>query len=219
MQLASLAQDDLANLSIEELAQIQVRSASKRDEPLSAAAAALYVITGQEIESNVITSLPEALRLAPNLSVQQVDASQYSISARGFNGIQAGNKVLAMIDGRSIYTPLGSTVFWNQWWPLLEDIQQSLFSEAHERREANIVRGIDSIEALDAHFSADKRYPGWAEIQWSRPANEALDKVVEQLKARKLTFRNVPLDAAPADGACLFTGEPAVERIYVARAY
>ena len=102
---------------------------------------------------------------------------------------------------------------------LLEDIQQSLFSEAHERREANIVRGIDSIEALDAHFSADKRYPGWAEIQWSRPANEALDKVVEQLKARKLTFRNVALDAAPADGRCLFTGEPAVERIYVARAY
>ena len=102
---------------------------------------------------------------------------------------------------------------------VLQEIQQVLYDQAHERREANIVRGIDSIEALDAHFSADARYPGWAEIQWSRPANEALDKVVEQLKARKLTFRNVPLDAAPADGACLFTGEPAVERIYVARAY
>ena len=102
---------------------------------------------------------------------------------------------------------------------LLQSIQQALYAEARDRREANIVRGIDSIEALDAHFSAEARYPGWAEIQWSRPANEALDKVVEQLKARKLTFRNVPLDAAPADGACLFTGEPAVERIYVARAY
>ena len=102
---------------------------------------------------------------------------------------------------------------------ILQAIQQALFTEARERREANIVRGIDSIEALDAHFAADARYPGWAEIQWSRPADGALDKVVEQLKARKLTFRNVPLDAAPADGACLFTGEPAVERIYVARAY
>ncbi|MGV3555301.1 MAG: aminoacyl--tRNA ligase-related protein [Croceibacterium sp.] len=101
----------------------------------------------------------------------------------------------------------------------LEGIQRRLYDEARERREANIVRGIDSIEALDAHFSADARYPGWAEIQWSRPANEALDKVVEQLKARKLTLRNVPLDAAPADGACLFTREPAIERIYVARAY
>jgi prolyl-tRNA synthetase len=102
---------------------------------------------------------------------------------------------------------------------LLEQIQQALFDEAHERREANIVRGIDNIDALDAHFSAEARYPGWAEVQWARPEGEALDKVVEQLKARKLTFRNVPLHAAPADGDCLFTGAPAVERIYVARAY
>jgi prolyl-tRNA synthetase len=102
---------------------------------------------------------------------------------------------------------------------LLAEIQQGLFTEAEQRRDANIVRGIDSIEALDAFYAEDKRYPGWAEVQWSRPSGAALDKVVEQLKARKLTFRNVPLDAAPADGTCLFTGEPAVERIYVARAY
>ena len=56
-------------------------------------------------------------------------------------------------------------------------------------------------------------------MQWSRPDGAALDRIVEQLKALKLTFRNVPLDAAPADGRCVFTGEPAVERIYVARAY
>jgi prolyl-tRNA synthetase len=102
---------------------------------------------------------------------------------------------------------------------LLGEIQQTLFDHARDRREANIVRGIDSIEALDAHFSPDKRYPGWAEVQWARPEGEALDTVVEQLKARKLTFRNVALDAAPPDGKCMFTGEPAVERIYVARAY
>jgi prolyl-tRNA synthetase len=102
---------------------------------------------------------------------------------------------------------------------LLAEIQRNLFTEAAERRDVNIVRGIDSIEALDAFYAEDKRYPGWAEVQWSRPSGAALDKVVEQLKARKLTFRNVPLDAAPADGQCLFTGEPAVERIYVARAY
>jgi prolyl-tRNA synthetase len=102
---------------------------------------------------------------------------------------------------------------------LLAEIQQALYSEARERREANIVTGIDSLDALKAFFAEDKRYPGWAEVQWSRPEGEGLDKVVEQLKTLKLTFRNVPLDAAPADGTCLFTGEPAVERIYVARAY
>jgi len=102
---------------------------------------------------------------------------------------------------------------------LLEEIQRALFDQAAERREANIVRSIDSIEALKAFFGEDRKYPGWIEVQWSRPAGAALDKVVEQLKALKLTFRNVPVNAAPAEGVCLFTGEAAVERILVARAY
>ena len=102
---------------------------------------------------------------------------------------------------------------------LLAEIQQNLFAEARERRDANIVRDIASLDALDTFYAEDKRYPGWAEVQWSRPSGAALDQVVEQLKARKLTFRNVALDAEPAEGTCLFTGEPAVERIYVARAY
>ena len=102
---------------------------------------------------------------------------------------------------------------------LLQAIQQVLYDQAAERRAGNIVRDIDSLDALKAYFAEDQRYPGWAEVQWSRPEGAALDKVVEELKALKLTFRNVPLNAALADGPCLFTGEPAVERIYVARAY
>jgi prolyl-tRNA synthetase len=102
---------------------------------------------------------------------------------------------------------------------LLEEIQRALFDQAAERREANVVRDIDSLDALRAFFGEDKRFPGWAEVQWAKPEGEALDKVVEQLKALKLTFRNVPANAAPADGTCLFTGKPAIERILVARAY
>lgn len=117
-------QPDLANLSIEQLAQIKVTSASKQAEPLSSAPAALFVITSHDIEDSGATSLPEALRLAPNLNVQQIDASQYAIAARGFNGIQAGNKLLVLIDGRSIYTPLADNVIWQLHQPLLEDIQQ-----------------------------------------------------------------------------------------------
>jgi prolyl-tRNA synthetase len=101
---------------------------------------------------------------------------------------------------------------------LLEDIQQSLFTEARDRRDTNILR-VDSFEALAEHFGEDRRYPGWAEVQWSRPTGAALDAVTERLKALKLTFRNVALGAEPASGACLFTGDKAVERIYVARAY
>lgn len=117
-------QPDLSDLSIEQLAQIKVTSASKSAEPLSQAPAALYVITRQDIEDSGVLSLPEALRLAPNLNVQQVTASSYAIGARGFNGIQAGNKLLVLIDGRSIYTPLADNVIWELHQPLLEDIQQ-----------------------------------------------------------------------------------------------
>jgi len=119
-----LAEQDLSSLSIEQLAQLPVTSASKTEEPLSQAPAALYVVTAHDIENSGATSLPEALRLAPNLNVQQVTASQYAIAARGFNGIQAGNKLLVLIDGRSIYTPLADNVTWELHQPLLEDIEQ-----------------------------------------------------------------------------------------------
>jgi len=102
---------------------------------------------------------------------------------------------------------------------LLEEIQQSLFDEASARRDANITRGIESMDALAAFYDDKTKYPGWVEVQWSKPTGPALDAVVRQLKALKLTVRNVPIDAAPVDGACIFTDEAAVERIYVARAY
>src|SRR5689334_9328490 len=144
--------EDLSNLSIEQLAQIQVRSASKREEPLSSAPTALYVITPDDIEASGATSLPEVLRLAPNLNVQQADASQYSISARGFNGLQAGNKVLALIDGRTIYTPLGSSVLWNLHWPLVEDLQQVevISGPGGTLYGPNAVNGVISITSKDA---------------------------------------------------------------------
>lgn len=114
----------LAKLSIEELAQVEVVSASKRAEPLSEAPAALYVITEEEIRRSPAVSLPQLLRQAPNLDVQRVNARQYAISARGFNGYETANKLLARIDGRSIYSTLAAQVFWELHNPLLEDLQQ-----------------------------------------------------------------------------------------------
>ena len=102
---------------------------------------------------------------------------------------------------------------------LLEEIQQALFDEAAARRNANITRGIGTMDALASFYDDNAKYPGWVEVQWSKPTGAALDAVVEKLKSLKLTVRNVPIDAAPAEGTCIFTGEPAVERIYVARAY
>jgi prolyl-tRNA synthetase len=102
---------------------------------------------------------------------------------------------------------------------VLEEIQQALFAEARERREANIIRGVETMDTLKQFFASNGRYPGWVEVQWSKPSGAALDKVIEELKALKLTVRNVPIGAAAANGTCLFTGEPAVERVLVGRAY
>ena len=102
---------------------------------------------------------------------------------------------------------------------LLENIQQSLFDEAAARRDANITRGVTSLDEVAAFYDGSTKYPGWLEVQWSKPTGDALEKVVETLKAHKLTIRNVPREAEPADGICIFTGDPAVERILIAKAY
>ena len=101
---------------------------------------------------------------------------------------------------------------------ILADMQNALLTEARERRDANIVRDIDTMDGLADFFAASK-YPGWVEVQWSKPTGAALEKVVETLKAHKLTLRNAAMDTPPADGICIFTGDQAVERVYVARAY
>ncbi|HEX8058905.1 MAG TPA: His/Gly/Thr/Pro-type tRNA ligase C-terminal domain-containing protein, partial [Novosphingobium sp.] len=101
----------------------------------------------------------------------------------------------------------------------LANIQQALFAEAKLRRDAQIVRGVDSMEALAKVYADDQRFPGWVELGWSKPTGDELEAVVTKLKALKLTIRNTPMDGEPVSGTCIFTGKPAVQRIYVARAY
>ena len=113
----------LADLSLEELANIEVTSVSRRPERVSDAAASVYVITGEDIRRSGATTLPEALRLAPNLQVARLDAGQYAISARGFNNAIA-NKLLVLIDGRTVYAPFYSGVQWDQQDVMLEDVDR-----------------------------------------------------------------------------------------------
>ena len=114
---------DLADLSIEELGNIQVTSVSKHAERLADAPASIFVITGEDIRRSGATRLAEALRLAPNLEVARASASSYAISARGFNNT-IDNKLLVLIDGRTVYTPLFSGVFWDAQDVMLEDVER-----------------------------------------------------------------------------------------------
>src|SRR5256712_1865679 len=120
---AATAPNELTELSLEELMNVEVTSVSKKPERLSDAAASVYVITREDIRRSGYTSIPEILRLAPNLQVARVDSSQYAITARGFNST-AANKLLVLIDGRSVYTPLFSGVFWDVQDTMIEDIER-----------------------------------------------------------------------------------------------
>jgi iron complex outermembrane receptor protein len=114
---------ELAELSLEQLANLEITSVSKKAERLSDAPASVFVITADDIRRSGVTSLPEALRLAPNLQVAQNSSSAYSIRARGMNNTSA-NKLLVLVDGRSVYSPLFSGVFWDMQDMMLEDVDR-----------------------------------------------------------------------------------------------
>ncbi len=113
--------NDLTEMSIEDLMSIEVTIASRKTQQLSKTAAAVFAITQEDIRRSGVTSIPEALQMAPGLQVARINASQWAISSRGFNG-QYSDKLLVLMDGRSVYTPLFSGVFWDVQDTLLEDI-------------------------------------------------------------------------------------------------
>jgi iron complex outermembrane recepter protein len=117
------AGEDLNHLKLEELMNVEVTSVSKRAEKLSEAPAAITLITAEELRRSGATSIPEALRQVPGMDVARLDAHDWAISARGFNDLFA-NKLLVLMDGRSVYTPLFSGVYWDVQDTLLEDIDR-----------------------------------------------------------------------------------------------
>jgi len=151
----------LKSLSLEELADIRVTSVSRRPEKLSGTASAIQVVTGEEIRRSGATSIPEALRLADNLDVAQVNAHDWAITARGFNTSLA-NKLLVLIDGRTVYTPLFSGVFWERQDYLLADIEriEVISGPGGTLWGANAVNGVINIitksakDTLGTHVEA-----------------------------------------------------------------
>ena len=143
---------DFSHMSIEELADIEISSVSKKKESLSDAAAAIFVITQEDIRRSGYTSIPEVLRLAPNLQVARVDSSQYAITARGFNSTTA-NKLLVLIDGRTVYTPLFSGVFWDVQDVMLQDIEriEVISGPGGALWGSNAVNGVINIITRSAH--------------------------------------------------------------------
>src|SRR5690348_6621694 len=114
---------DISRMSIEELMNVEVTSVAKRPQRVADAAAAVFVITQEDIRRSGAASIPEALRMVPGLQVAQIDQNKWAIGSRGFNG-RFDNKLLVLIDGRSVYTPLFSGVYWNVQDVMLEDVDR-----------------------------------------------------------------------------------------------
>jgi iron complex outermembrane recepter protein len=120
---AQQALAQLGDLSLEQLREVRVVTVSRLEEGLDRAAASAYVISAEDIRRSGVATIPEALRLAPTLDVARADANQYAISARGFNNVLA-NKMLVLVDGRAVYTPLFSGVFWEAQDVVLGDVER-----------------------------------------------------------------------------------------------
>lgn len=149
---SAAAARELGELSIDELAQISVTSVSKRPETLSQAASAVHVITPDAIRRSGALSLPEALRLAPNLEVMRIDAVDHTVTARGFAGFESANKLLVLLDGRSVWTPLFSGVEWDQHHTILDDIDriEVISGPGGVLWGANAVNGVVSVTSKSA---------------------------------------------------------------------
>jgi len=142
---------ELAGLSIEELASVQITTVSRRPQAVADTPAALFVITAEDIRRSGALTLPEALRLAPNLHVARLTSSRYAISARGQNATVA-NKLLVMIDGRSVYTPLFSGVFWSVQDLMLDDVEriEVLSGPGAAQWGSNAVNGVINVITRNA---------------------------------------------------------------------
>ena len=142
---------ELKQLSLEALMNQDVAVVTRRPEKLSESPSAVQVITSEDIHRSGATSLPEALRLASNLEVAQVNSHDWAISSRGFNTTLA-NKLLVMIDGRSVYTPLDAGVFWDVQNVLLDDVDriEVVSGPGGTLWGANAVNGVINIVTKSA---------------------------------------------------------------------
>jgi len=144
-------EDELAYLQAERY----VYSASKKTQNINDAAAAIFVISQEAIRRSGVTTVPDALRMAPGLQVAQIDANKWAISARGFND-RFSSKLLVMIDGRTIYTPIFSGVFWHREDTPLEEVDriEVIRGAGAAMWGANAVNGVINIitkSAKDTH--------------------------------------------------------------------
>lgn len=143
---AETEMNEFLDLDLAALMQIEITSVAKKPQNLFDAAAAVFVISNDDLKRSGATSIPEALRMVPGLQVARINSQRWAISSRGFNGGFA-NKLLVLVDGRTVYTPTFSGVYWGSLDYLLEDIEriEVIRGPGATLWGANAVNGIINI--------------------------------------------------------------------------
>ncbi|HEV8691573.1 MAG TPA: TonB-dependent receptor, partial [Ideonella sp.] len=191
----------LGQLSLEELSNIEITSVSKRAERLSDAPTSVFVITAADIRRSGAVNLPEALRLAPNLQVVRSSAGVYTVTARGFAGNSA-NKMLVLIDGRSVYSPLYSGVFWDVQDVMLEDVEriEVISGPGGTLWGVNAVNGVINVITADAAASQGSLLAGSASASGSRASARYGARMAGGTDWRVYATRTDLQDTEKADG-------------------
>lgn len=151
---AAIANPNYLSLSLEQLLQIKIHSVSKKVESINDAPAAIYAVTHADIQRSGVTTIPDALRMVPGVEVAQADANTWAISIRGFNSALS-NKLLVLLDGRTIYNPVFGGVLWEAHHLMLEDIEriEVIRGPGGALWGANAVNGVINIITKHARES------------------------------------------------------------------
>jgi iron complex outermembrane recepter protein len=154
------SESSVLDLSVEQLLRVKVTSPSKRAQPLDDVPAAVFVLTAEDIKRSGVGSIPDALRLVPGMQVARIDANKWAVSCRGFND-RFANKMLVMVDGRTVYAELFAGVFWESLDVLLEDVEriEVIRGPGASVWGANAVNGVVNIITRNARDTAS----GYAE--------------------------------------------------------
>jgi len=149
---SSTTSSDLTRMTLEQLMDIQVTSVSKGEKDFSKAPSAIFVLTQEDLRRSGVNTIPEALRMVPGVQVAQIDSSTWAITARGFNS-RFANKLLVLIDGRSVYTHVFAGVFWDEQDLVLEDVEriEVIRGPGGTLWGANAVNGVINIITKNAH--------------------------------------------------------------------
>jgi iron complex outermembrane receptor protein len=192
---------DLTQKSLEDLMDIEITSVSKKEQKTSEAPAAIFVISREDIRRSGAQNIPDLLRMVPGVDVAQIDTGKWAISARGFNG-EYSNKLLVLVDGRTVYTPIFAGVFWDSQNVLLDTIEriEVIRGPGAAVWGANAVNGVINIITRTANDTPGGYLEGGAGSSGTGPEVFRYSGNTRNLGAWRVVADGFHYNALPAVG-------------------